>query len=283
MTEFSKVREMLDRLLLLDCHVTSQQFEDATKDASFIRDKFCKFQQRAADKTYSAAMIQKVAIMQEDVNKIDSVLNNARLSAESSKQSEMDRQRAELEARQLCLAMDSLFSAESSARNGCILEEQRSRNQVAQLSTENLAVCRRKMTARIQKQKEEMKVKAQIEEEQRQKLTLESQLRHLKEQEEETRNAREQERFMKRQRMENFLQQRRRIAVEEALSDPSTPCQEFEFQIVDSPSTDSVKLAEEVGTASDEEAEQRLIEEALALSLLPLSPNQNPKPEVQGS
>jgi len=139
-----------------------------------------------------------------------------------------------------------------------------------------------------------MKAKAQIEEERRQRLAAENERLAQIQQEEETRQARERERLLKRRRMENLLQQHRRVAIEDALSSTEHAV-EFEFQMVEADSSESVPLETAAPVSSndvpppapDAEAEQRLIDEALELSLLSLAPSSdvqnNKKPEVQGS
>lgn len=294
MTEFSKVREMLDCLLVLNANVTAQQFEEAAKDASFVREKLSKFQQRVADKTYSATMVQKVSTMEQDVAKIDAILNNARASADQSRQSELERQQAEEQFRNLCTQVASLCSSEDSTRCTWFSEENKQRVQLSRLAAEDLSVCRKNLTIRVQKEREEMKAKAQIEEERRQRLAAENERLAQIQQEEETRQARERERLLKRRRMENLLQQHRRVAIEDALSSTEHAV-EFEFQMVEADSSESVPIETAAPVSSndvpppapDAEAEQRLIDEALELSLLSLAPSSdvqnNKKPEVQGS
>jgi hypothetical protein len=273
--------------LLLDNEpVSPKQFEEASQNASMVREKLSKFQQRVADKTYSAAMAQKVSVMEQDVAKIETVLENVRTSAEESRKAETEQQLREEAALAFASAVDNLYSTESSQRNACISEEQQERNRCSRLAEEDFVRCRRNRSERLQKEREEMKVQAQIAEELRQRLASENEEMQRKAREEEARKARERERMMKKRRMENFLQHHRRIAVEDALAGSTTTPFEFEFRMVDPP-TETVSGTDVPPPAPDAETEQRLIDEALELSLRTgLSDVQDPfnkKPEVQGS
>jgi hypothetical protein len=292
MTEFSKVREMLDRLLLLDAHCSPRQFEEALQNSSFIKEKLSKFQQRVTEKTYSAPMIQKVLLMEQDVTKIDAILNSVRSSVDIEAQKAAEDQLTQELFAIVKTAQEELFNEEASAREIPISEEKREMSQISKIAAEELLICCKNMASRIHSQRLANKLKAQKEEEDRMQLALENEKVQLRQQQEEARLTRERERLMKRRKMENLLQQHRRAAIEKAIENSSSEVYEFEFRMVEtSLSTDSLTsdvptaVSDVIEEAVDAENEQRLIEEAIELSLRPLSGEDpfNNKPEVQGS